>query len=656
MARNCAGWRVVVICMAVGLLASAGANGQAASSLPGAQGRVIILGFDGVEPTIVDAMLSNGELPNLAKMRDQGGFQRLGSSNPPQSPTAWSSFSTCTSPGYHGVYDFLRRDAQRYMPGVGFGLTKQPQIADDGGLLKPAEFVNYRKGDTFWAVANGQGAKCKLLIVPFAYPAEPLTDSCMLCGLDVPDIRGTQSTYFSMSDRFSEVENVAGGVRLPLQFASDKAEVKVPGLRNPVDRSLVEVPMTVVVDRAAHKVTLNVQGVSQSLAEGTWSEWFEWAFPLSAKYAVRAISRCHVLEAGEHVRVYMSCLQIHPKEPMMPISTPTSYSGEVADRYGLYRTVGWTYDTKALQQDEITDDIFLDDVRKTMAWHERLMLDELELGKFDLLVAAWTGTDRVAHMFWRFRDPKHPLYTEDGAKKYGRAVEETYAKMDEIVGQAIAKTGPNDLLIVMSDHGFHSFRKGFNINTWLVRNGYLSIKGQTNPATAFTDNKFMQDFDWSKTKVYSLGLGSVYLNLKGREGNGIVSPAEAPALLAEVKEKLLAVTDPDTGEKVLRAVYLQPDVYKGLSQTDAPDIELGYAEGYQSDKRSAAGAAPAELFAPNDDKWSGEHAASDVEFTPGILFSNKKLSNGATLLDLGPTALKHLGLQIPNTFEGKPLL
>jgi len=618
--------------------------------------RVMILGFDGVEPTIVDGLLAAGQLPNLAKLRGQGGYQRLASSNPPQSPTAWSSFATCKNPGNHGIYDFLRRNPATYVPGLGFGVLKQPELAPDGALANPAAYTNYRKGDTFWAVANAKGMRCKLLVVPFAFPAEHLANSSMLCGLDVPDIRGTQSTYFSMSDQFKQVENMAGGVRLPLNFEGNTATVMVPGFRHPQTREFIAVPLKVTADRQARTVAIEMQGQTAKLAENTWTDWLEWTFQVSPQFSVRAISRLHLLEAGEKVRLYMTCLQMHPRAPLTPISAPEDYAAKLADRYGLFKTIGWSYDTKALQQDDMTDDMFLDDVRRTMAWHEMLMLDEMDLGSFDMLIAAWTATDRVAHMFWRFRDPKHPLYTEEGAKKYGRAVEDTYVKMDEIVGKAMAKLGPNDLLIVMSDHGFHSFRKAFSVNTWLIRNGYLAVKGQTDPATAFTDKKYLEDYDWSRTKAYGLGLGSIFLNLKGREGQGIVTPEEAPALLAEIKTKMLSVADPETGDKVFEDVYLKSDVYKGQSEMDAPDIQLGYQDGYQTDKPSAAGAAPEKLFTRNDDKWSGEHAASDVIATPGILFANKPLSANPAIIDIGVTAMKYLGVQAPGDFEGKSLI
>ena len=635
--------------------APAGVRNSAFDAAP-SKGRVVILGFDGVEPTIVDAMLTAGELPNIAKLREQGCFQRLGSSNPPQSPTAWSSFATCLNPGNHGIYDFLRRDPARYAPGLGFGITKHPELAPDGSLSKAAEYQNYRKGDTFWGAASAQGARSKLLIVPFAYPAEPLQDGCQLCGLDVPDVRGTQSTFFAMSDQFDKQQNLGGGVRLPLQFTGDTATVMLPGPRHPTTREFIEAPINVTVDRAAHKAVIDLQGKTVELAEGAWSAWLEWTFKATDQFAIHAISRIHVLEVGESVRLYMTCLQIHPKKPYMQISTPPSYAGEVADRHGLYRTVGWAYDTKALEKSELTEDLFLEDAMNQMAWNEMLMMDELGRGNFEMLVAAWTATDRIAHMFWRYRDPKHPLYTPEGAKQWGRAVENSYVKMDEIIGKAMAALGEEDLLMVISDHGFHSFRTGFSLNTWLVRNGYLTLKGQTDPATAYTKKKYMSDFDWSKTRAYGLGLGSMFLNLEGRERDGVVSTEEAPALLKEIQSKLLAVVDPQTGEKVMGGVYLQSDVYTGRAEKDAPDIQLGFAEGYQMAKPSAAGAAPPDVLSPNTSKWSGDHAASDVAITPGILFSNKPLGKEPSILDIGVTALSHLKLSVPKEFEGKSLL
>jgi predicted AlkP superfamily phosphohydrolase/phosphomutase len=644
----------------------------AVSAAAAPKGRVVILGFDGVDPGIVSEMWSKEELPNLAKLQKQGGFSKLKSSNPPQSPSAWSNFATCRTVFNHGIYDFLRRDPKQYMPGVGFGMVKRPELAPDGALSTPAAFVNYRRGETFWKVASDQGLKVKALVVPFAYPVDDLHEECrQLAGLDVRDIRGTQSTYFAFAEDFpKDLQNVPGGIRMKLRFENSSATVKVPGLRMLTDRrKFAEAPLRFAVDRAAKKLGITVGERSVVLAEGEWSPWIEWEFQPASQYAVRAISRFYAMEAGDKVRVYMSCLQYDPREPMIPISSPDSYAGELVERYGLYKTIGWAFDTKALEKDDMNADMFLEDVGNTMAWREQLCLDELDRGDFDLLCAAWTGTDRVSHMFWRYRDPLHPMYTEDGAKKYGQAIEDTYRRMDVTVGKVMDRLDENGLLMVMSDHGFHSARRNFSVNTWLIRNGYLAVRQQSDPATAYTDKKYLDlptkeyprlpdkrgYYDWSKTQAYGLGLGMIFLNRQGREKEGAVTEAQAPALLEEIRTKLLAATDPETGDKVFSNVYVH-GMPKGEAAEEAPDIQLGYADGYQTDKASAAGAAPEKVFSDNLSKWSGEHASSDTAITPGIFFSNKALNASPALTDIGVTALTYLKAKAPDKAEGHSLL
>lgn len=614
--------------------------------------RVVILGFDGVDPTVAGEMMDAGALPNLAKLREQGSFQPLGSSNPPQSPTAWSSFNTCRNPLNHGIYDFLRRNPQTQIPAVGFGSVEKAKLGPDGAVVQPPRYVSNRKGDNFWKIASDQGKKVVALVVPFAYPADDLGEECReLCGLDVPDIRGTSSTYFALSESYTKEETVAGGVRLPLTFSGDTATVQIPGLSDPRERGkYVTAALSVQAARAEKQVTLTQEGGQPIvLTEGEWSPWREWHFAVSEKYTLSAVSRFHLLSA-DPVRLYMTCLQFHPADPMIPFTYPRDYGKKLAEKYGLFKTIGWEYDTKALQAGDLTEDLFLQDVYQTLEWQERQWLDEFDAGNWDMFLAATTSTDRISHMFWAYRDPKHPGYTPELAAKYGKAVDDIYKRMDGIVGKFMERLKEGDLLMVMSDHGFHSFRTEFNVNKWLIDNGYLAVKGGAD----FTDERFLQGFDWSKTKAYGLGLGMVFINTKGREAGGIVDKADAPALIEEIRGKLLAVTDPATGEKVFREVYSYIDP-KGAATADTPDLQLGYAEGYQTDKASASGGAPKELFSPNTDKWSGEHASSDVAFTQGILFSNQKLNAEANLTDLGVTAFHYLGLQTPAEFEGKNL-
>ncbi|MCL4219454.1 MAG: alkaline phosphatase family protein, partial [Candidatus Hydrogenedentes bacterium] len=558
---------------------------------------------------------------------------------------------------------FIRRDPRGPagpMPLVGTGRMEHPSFNEDQSLAKEAWAEAYRKGDSFWLAADQQGIKSKILNVPFVFPADNLKNGLQLCALGVPDLRGTTSTFFVISDSFSDAEQksrLSGGENVPIQFdAGDTGSVNMPGPRDVrvkfgSEGAYTEVPLKVSVDRKGQQGTAEVNGRKVELQQGQWSEWLEWDFKLTQDYHVHSITRFYPLEIGQKVRIYMSCQQFHPEKPFIPFSTPPEYTKELKDRYGLYKTIGWAYDTHALRQDGLTEDAFLGDVAYTMGWREKLTLDEIERGNFDLLVSVWTATDRVGHMFWRFRDPKHPLYDPVGAEKYGKALENCYKRCDEIVGNVMAKLEDTDTLMILSDHGFESWRTGFNVNTWLAEQGYLKI---SDPVKA--DRGFLMGMDWANSQAYSVGLGSVYINEKGRETGGIVDKGESGNMIAEIKDRLLQVKDPVTGQKVFTNVYTRDD-YKGIAIEEAPDIALGYNRYFQSAKAAAKGAAPENMWEVNDDKWSGEHAASDVAWIPGIFFCNRLVEKSdPNILDLGVTALNLLECDVPSDFEGDPLV
>ncbi len=626
-----------------------------------ASARVIILGFDGVEPSIVEQMLAANELPNLARIKTAGTYARLATTNPPQSPTAWASFATCQPPDRHGIRDFLRRTPSTYRPDMGFGGLIPAALNADGSVASPPKLFNLRKGAAFWKEADRQGLRVRVINAPFDAPAEPLEHGCEWMGLGIPDLRGTQSTFFALSDRFTPAdlaEDVAGGKRIALRFDdANRATISLPGIRDPrvkdtaAPGAFTQTPVTFTVDRAAHKVEIALPGRSLSVAQGTWSDWAEWEFVVSPQYTARAISRFYVVEAGTAISVYMTCLMADPRAASIPLSVPPSYASSLAARFGLFKTVGWSSDTHAVRAGALPEDAFLDDDERTSAFIERVTLDELERGDFDLLIAVWTDPDRIAHMFWRFRDPKHPRFTPDGAQRYGRAIEDAYRRMDNIAGKVAAKLKPDDLLIVMSDHGFKSFRRGFNINTWLVRNGYLAVQGQADAASAENRRDFLEGYDWTRSRAYSLGLNSVYINLRGREGQGSVASEEAAALTNELRERLLAVRDPSTNAPVF------DDVTTTMTPgSDGPDLVLGYADGYQSTKEAAKGAAPAALFEDNASAWSGDHAGSSGAHTPGILFVNAPVKDAPSIMDIGVTALTRLGARPAADVAGKNFL
>jgi len=634
-------------------------SGAAPKPKPVPKGRVVILGFDGMEPSIVGAMMERGELPNYAKLAQAGTFKRLGSTTPPQSPTAWTSFATCKNPGGHNIFDFIRRDPVQMFPKVGTGEMKTPTFSADGTIATPPTAISYRKGMPFWMVADEQGLKSKIFNVPFAFPADPLKNGLHFCGLGAPDLRGTTSTSFILADTFTQSEidiGMPGGKRLGLQIdGSGATKVTVPGPGHkptpttPTRYAIADI--AIQFDRGVRKAMVECDGAKVAIEVAKWSEWLPIPFKMTDKYTAWGIVRFYPLEIGEHVRVYMTCVQFHPEKPYIPITQPADYSKDLVDRYGLFKTIGWDFDTHALRQDRLNEDAFLDDVRGHMAWRGRMALEEIDRGEFDLLVAADMATDRMGHMFWRFRDPQHPMYDPALAGKYAFALEESYRISDKLVGDTMAKLGPDDLLMVLSDHGFESWRRGFDVNAWLEKNGFLAVNDR-----AKAQGGFLQGIEWAKTKAYSVGLSSLYLNLAGRERFGTVGPGQADKVVAELKDKLMTVKDDKTGLNVYSNIYTKADL-KGEAMAEAPDIVFGYGQYYQSSKSVAMGAVGSEFFEDNLDKWSGEHAASDRARLPGIFFCNKKVeATDPNILDLGVMALAYLGADVPADYEGRNLL
>ena len=245
-------------------------------------------------------------------------------------------------------------------------------------------------------------------------------------------------------------------------------------------------------------------------------------------------------------------------------------------------------------------------------------------------MAAIETTDRVSHMMWRLIDPKHPIYDAALAAKYGDSIEKIYRRADDLVGRIQAKLPPDTAFFVMSDHGFHSFRRGVNLNTWLVQNGYMVFHGQEGAKKGLADlfgrGKFWEGVDWSTTRAYAVGLGQIYFNLRGREAQGIVSAGRrVQGAAGRDRGQARQLADPDTGEPVMRAVYKRDDIYKGEYIQYAPDLQVGFNDGYRVGWQDTLGGSARTIVENNNRKWSGDHCATATEISGGVLFTNRKI-------------------------------
>ncbi len=649
--------------LAAALVAGCGGGERAAGPAPAR--RLVILGFDGVDPKMLSRWMGEGKLPNLRAMAERGDFRPLQSTTPPQSPVAWNSFATGMPPGRHGVFDFVERDPKTYLPDVGTNGVLPPKFLAGVYESAPAQGYTRRKGTTFWQVAAEHGVPVVVLRVPYAFPADPVPGGRMLAGLGVPDLLGTNSTFtYLASDLPTDgTKGDPGGGRLiPVALHGDAAaEVDIVGAPDPRGGGRPPLKMHVAfqLDRPGDAVTIRFAGRDTKVQRGAWSDWLPFRLPVASLLGIPMAGidgqcRFHVLSL-DPLRVYLSPLNYAPANPFAPISSPGNYAATLAQALGPYKTVGWSEDTSALNSERIDEQSFLDDLDRTMDEVRASTLRELDRKDWGLLVSVFTQTDRVAHMFYRLLDPSHPLYDAALAARFGDAVLKVYQRMDGIVGEVRDKLGPDVPLVIISDHGFHSYRTGLNVNTWLKAHGYLV---QGNVAAGQENADFFPGVDWSRSKAYALGTGQIYVNLRGREGRGIVNAGkEYDALLDEIAKGLEAEVDPATGERFVLKVYKGPETFAGAAPERMPDLQLAFRDGYRSSWRTPLGGIPADLFEPNRRKWSGDHACSDAPDTPGVILSTRKLPPGSpAIVDLAPTALKYLGVPVPPEMTGKALL
>lgn len=597
-----------------------GACGDDGPSGPPPEGRTIVLGFDGMDPNIVSGWMADGMLPNFSKLAAQGHFSPLATTIPAQSPVAWSGFATGTNPGAHGVYDFLRRDPETYLPSFSVSETIFPETAIELGdwhlPLADAQILNRRQGEPFWNAVEERGGSATVMRVPVTYPPDDIDH--MIAGMGVPDLLGTQGTYTLYATRPLETGQNARIVYMKAD-AQGRIATVLEGPPHPLKKALTPLTTPLEFYPAEGGGTGVVLGEREFvLQKGEWSDWVTVSYNILNLINVPGNVRLFLLEDYPRPKVYVSPIQIDPHNPVAPISSPPDYAAELAGRIGNFHTIGMPEETWSLNNDHLTDAGFLEMVRTTYAEREAMLFDALEHNNSSLVVSVFVQTDRVSHMFYRGFDPEHALYEQTDA--VGRdAIAWTYREADRILGRVMAQLGEKDRLIVMSDHGFSPYRWSVHLNRWLVDNGYMTlVQGATESGIGF------EHVDWSRTRAYAVGLNSLYLNMRGRESQGIVTAAEVGALKAELSEKLLTLHDDQRNQPVIKTMYDGAVVYQGNANNDAPDLLVGYYSGYRASWQTTLGAVPGRLVDINRNKWSGDHCVA-VDQVPGVLFTSFKL-------------------------------
>jgi predicted AlkP superfamily phosphohydrolase/phosphomutase len=287
-----------------------------------------------------------------------------------------------------------------------------------------------------------------------------------------------------------------------------------------------------------------------------------------------------------------------------------------------------------------------------------MLLEMLERTPRGLVTCVFDGTDRVQHMFMRYLDEDHPSRRAEAsdaaaAPRHARAIEDAYVQADVTLGRVMERIDPTDartLVLVLSDHGFAPFRRGINLNAWLLREGLLALR-----PGADGRGEWLADVDWSRTRAYALGLGGLWLNVRGREAAGVVAPSEAAGLRGEIAGRLTGLCDPEGGAVAVQRVSDPRAEGAGPWLDDAPDLIVGYARGWRASWDGARGVSAGPVFEDNTRRWSGDHCIDPSE-VPGVLVANRPLAvAGARIIDIAPTVLALFGVPPPAWMEGRSL-
>ncbi len=619
--------------------------------------RLVFVGFDGQDAAITESMMAAGELPNFSNLAAKGGYRRLRTTYPSLTPVAWSSFSTGTNPGRHNIFDFLDRDPRTYLPRLSSAhIGSVDRVLKIGKLRIPLakpDIRLLRKSKPWWTILGEHNIWSTIIRVPITFPPDKFYGA-QLGAMCIPDLLGTQGTFMFFTTRPETTAFQEGGLRFDLiAEGTDQFRGTIQGPENSFLEGSphMELPLNIKVDREAGRANVTAGSGEFTLEAGELSDWVTLEFPAIAKIKVNGICRLMITEMDEHVSLYVSPINIEPEKPAMPISHPSYYSSYLSKKLGPYATLGLAEDTWALNE-KITDDRTfwtqtsdIDDEREKM-FHAAL--DRLRSGA---MVTVFDAADRVNHMYWRYREDDHPAARGVHNPEYRDAIEEQYRKNDAIVGRVMERLGDGDVLIVLSDHGCTSFRRGVNLNAWLLSEGYLTLKEDADGS-----EEWLQSVDWSKTRAYAVGLVGIFLNISGRENNGIVQPGEeAAALKQELISKLNGSMDSEENTVAINQVWDTDALYRGPYKGNAPDLLIGYNHGYRISWSCAAGVVAGPVFEDNVKAWSGDHIV-DPRIVPGIVLSSHPIdAEDPHIVDLAPTALTLFGVEPAPHMDGRPI-
>jgi predicted AlkP superfamily phosphohydrolase/phosphomutase len=290
---------------------------------------------------------------------------------------------------------------------------------------------------------------------------------------------------------------------------------------------------------------------------------------------------------------------------------------------------------------------------------------------FDFGMLFFLDTDGVSHYFWKYMDSSHKGYDRQSARKFGDTIFKVYEKIDNSIGEILHGVKKDCHIIIVSDHGFGPLERVLFLNNWLKERGHLRFKnsyGINRLRSTLSKIKgkqtslpnLLEKVDWKNTKAFFNGtVGNIFINLKGREPEGLVEPGEEyERLCRQLTEELYELADPENGESVVNKVYQKEEIINDWYNECAPDLTIILKPRY--------GVVGQEIFLhglkdrgeiiSDSNNWSGDHESDGILIAHGPSLKKSERISGARIIDIVPTILYLMGLPVPRNLDGNVLI
>lgn len=563
--------------------------------------RTLLLGLDAFDPATFERLYNQGKLRHLARYVEMNSYARFGIANPAQSEVSWTSIATGLNPGGHGLFDFVHRDPATYSLHVSLLPTKRG--------LGGTQFTPPFTAHTIFDQAVAEGFPATSLWWPATFPARLESPVRTIPGLGTPDIQGKLGVGTLFTTETADSVRLGKTPHEPLRaLGKDRFEGQLHGPKQQTRGGEQQVAVGFQIGRAdENSARLHLGSSVIDLRVGEWSPIFQVTFKLGMLLTIQTLTRVIVTQLRPHLRLYFLPLQLHPLHSPWHYATPGGFVKETWQAGGPFLTLGWPQDTTGLEDGCMTDEQFVALCESIDSTREQILMHHLKAFREGLMGVVFDTLDRVQHMFWRDRQD----IVEDWYVKLDGLVSRVESQLNAVPAKEAAR------FLVVSDHGFGRFDYKVHLNRWLLEHGYLA-------ATTNDSAGNFQDVNWSQTQAYSIGLNSIYLNLAGREGGGIVSAGDKERLANQICGELVEWTSAD-GRQVVRQAWTRDQVFDGKLSDYAPDLVIGFAPGYRASQENGLGRWLAQSVEPNHDHWGADHCI-DPTTVPGVLFANKGLA------------------------------